>query len=178
MLGPVEVRGHHQLRAWVAQGWVLGELPGVTLESSQTWTRGGAQSRGERCFRQGEQCVQRHRGGAVVRLTPAWQGLECQVQDTRLGLYSEVVGAMEGSKQRKGVAGTKRGARGQLGAAAAAQRRDNPCSPGPGGVDGPERREAEVMGGTQAEQDGTFTPAPRPARLGQQHPLWAAGAPL
>lgn len=83
-----------------------------------------------------------------VSLTPAWQGLECQVHGLDCFLR-------QWEPQRVLSRGRAwKGAMGQLGAVAAAQRRDSHCCSGSGWAHGLERREAEVTGGWQAEQAG------------------------
>lgn len=100
-----------EVTANLAWGWhrvgVIEELPGVTLESSQTWTRGDTQGGGEWCARQGEQYVKKHRveKGRGRRLDPSLAG-------TRLGLDPKAVEAMESPEQKQGTEGT----RGDLGA--------------------------------------------------------------
>lgn len=88
------------------------ELPGVTLESSQTLTCGDAQDGSEGYSRKGEQCVKRHRGekGWGSWLDPSLAGP--QVPGTRRGLDPKAVEAMDGPEQSKGMEGTS----GELGA--------------------------------------------------------------
>lgn len=85
---------------------VLEELPGVTLESSQPWTRGDTQGegKGEGEWRSGRgtACAKAgRREGVGSQLDPSLAG-PC-VPGTRLGLAPEAVGAAEGSERRRGV---------------------------------------------------------------------------
>lgn len=77
------------------------KLPGVTRGTSQRWTCGDAQSGGEGCSMQGEQCVKRHRGekGWASWFDPGLAGP--QLPGRTLELYPK------GPKQRKGMEGTK-----------------------------------------------------------------------
>lgn len=106
MLSAVEFRGHFHLQWGRHRVRVMEELPGVTLESCQTLTRGDAQDGNEGCSRKGEQCVKRHRGekGWGSRLDPSLAGP--QVPGTRRGLDPKAVEAMDGPEHSKGMEGT------------------------------------------------------------------------